>query len=213
MQEYTRQEISQHSSSKDAWIIVDSSVYDVSKFADLHPGGANVLKPYYGGKLDATDDFFGLHRSSVLVKYARLKIGKVRGEKPEYALPEVGALSVVPGGEPAWLTQDYKSPYFNDSHRRLQKEVRKFFDEHVREEASRHETLGKRPTKELCELMGQDGINLNAMRMGPGKHLYGRKLPGGVKPEEFNYFHELVVAQELTRIGAPGYMGGLQSGM
>lgn len=49
--------------------------------------------------------------------------------------------------------------------------------------------------------MGEDGINLNAMRMGPGKHLYGRKLPGGVKPEEFTYFHELVVVQELTRIG------------
>jgi cytochrome b involved in lipid metabolism len=25
------------------WIIVDSRVYDVSKFADLHPGGAAVL--------------------------------------------------------------------------------------------------------------------------------------------------------------------------
>lgn len=81
------------------------------------------------------------------------------------------------------------------------------------EEAQRHEALGKRPTTALAELMGKDGINLNAMRMGPGKHLYGRKLPGGVKPEEFTYFHELVVAQELTRIGAPGYMGGLQSGM
>lgn len=81
------------------------------------------------------------------------------------------------------------------------------------EEAQKHETLGKRPSPALAELMGQDGINLNAMRMGPGKHLYGRKLPGGVKPEEFTYFHELVVAQELTRIGAPGYMGGLQSGM
>ena len=25
------------------WIIVDSRVYDVSKFANLHPGGAAVL--------------------------------------------------------------------------------------------------------------------------------------------------------------------------
>jgi hypothetical protein len=25
------------------WIIIDSKVFDVSKFADLHPGGANVL--------------------------------------------------------------------------------------------------------------------------------------------------------------------------
>ena len=30
------------------------------------------------------------------------------------------------------------------------------------------------------------------MRLGPGKHLQGRKLMGGiVKPEEFDYFHEV----------------------
>jgi prepilin-type processing-associated H-X9-DG protein len=25
------------------WIVIDSKVYDLSRFADLHPGGANVL--------------------------------------------------------------------------------------------------------------------------------------------------------------------------
>ena len=30
------------------------------------------------------------------------------------------------------------------------------------------------------------------MRLGPGKHLHGRSLMGGiVKPEEFDYFHEV----------------------
>jgi len=46
------------------------------------------------------------------------------------------------------------------------------------------------------------------MRMGPGKHLHGLTLPGGLKGEDFDYFHELVVVQELSRIGAPGYMAG-----
>lgn len=131
MQEYSREDVSKHSTPTDGWIIVDGSVYNVSKFYSLHPGGSGVLDQYLGGKVDATEIFFGLHRSSVLKKYARLKIGSIKGEKPQYALPEVGALSVVPGGEPAWLTQDYKSPYFDESHRRLQKEVRRFFDEHV----------------------------------------------------------------------------------
>jgi len=35
-------------------------------------------------------------------------------------------------------------------------------------------------------------VNLHAMRMGPGKHLQGRTLMNGlVKPEEFDYFHEV----------------------
>ena len=34
--------------------------------------------------------------------------------------------------------------------------------------------------------------NIIAMRLGPGKHLKGRTLMGGiVKPEEFDYFHEV----------------------
>ena len=36
------------------------------------------------------------------------------------------------------------------------------------------------------------GLNMHAMRMGPGKHLKGLTLMNGlVKPEEFDYFHEV----------------------
>jgi len=35
-------------------------------------------------------------------------------------------------------------------------------------------------------------LEINAMRLGPGKHLKGRTLMGGlVKPEEYDYFHEV----------------------
>jgi L-lactate dehydrogenase (cytochrome) len=33
-------EISQHASEEDAWIVVNGKVYDVTKFAPEHPGGA-----------------------------------------------------------------------------------------------------------------------------------------------------------------------------
>jgi hypothetical protein len=40
------------------------------------------------------------------------------------------------------------------------------------------------------------------MRLGPGKHLKGRTLMGGiVKPEEFDYFHE--VRHPLTQRRRP----------
>jgi Cytochrome b5-like Heme/Steroid binding domain len=33
----------QHNKPGDLWIIIDSKVFDISKFAALHPGGENVL--------------------------------------------------------------------------------------------------------------------------------------------------------------------------
>jgi cytochrome b involved in lipid metabolism len=33
----------QHNKEGDLWVIVDSIVYDLSKFANLHPGGVGVL--------------------------------------------------------------------------------------------------------------------------------------------------------------------------
>lgn len=47
--------------------------------------------------MDATEAFFGLHRSKVLKKYKKLKIGAIKGEKPQYVLPQVGELSQVSG--------------------------------------------------------------------------------------------------------------------
>ena len=72
---------------------------------------------------DATTAFFGLHRSEVLQKpqYARLKIGQVEGEKPMIKLPMPGELSRIMYGEPTWLAADFKSPYYKQSHRDLQK--------------------------------------------------------------------------------------------
>lgn len=52
-------------------------------------------------------------------------------------------------------------------------------------------------------------VNIHAMRMGPGKHLKGLELMGGaVRPEEFDYFHEMIVTQELARTGKRGYGDG-----
>jgi len=51
------------------------------------------------------------------------------------------------------------------------------------------------------------------MRLGPGRHLHGLILPGGLRGEDFTYMHELVVTQELVRIAARGYGDGLQGGM
>lgn len=42
-------------------------------------------------------------------------------------------------------------------------------------------------------------MNIPAMRLGPGKHLKGRTLLGGViTPEEFDHFHEVRLVWQFT---------------
>lgn len=80
------------------WIIVDAKVYDLSRFVDLHPGGASVLlDPEVAGQ-DATEAFYGLHRHEVLEKpqYARLQIGTIKGEQSIITGKVAGEISKVP---------------------------------------------------------------------------------------------------------------------
>lgn len=49
---YTWEEIKEHDSRTDKWIVVNQKVYDISNFMKRHPGGARVIGAY-GGQ-DAT---------------------------------------------------------------------------------------------------------------------------------------------------------------
>jgi alkylation response protein AidB-like acyl-CoA dehydrogenase len=205
----TREEVAKNNSEDSLWCIIDHKVYDLTDFLDAHPGGNVVLQQVAGQ--DATAAFFNLHRYEVLQKYENLCIGTIEGEKPEVIDPKPGDLSQVPYAEPLWLTPAFKSPYYNESHRKLQKETRKFVDEHVYPEAQEKELDGTYISQELVDKMAESEVL--AMRLGPGKHLHGRKLLGGVKGEEFDYFHDLIVAQELSRGKARGFQDGNMAGL
>jgi len=206
---FTLAEVAQHNKADDAWVVVGGDIYDVTKFAKLHPGGKQTLLDYAGG--DATEDFFGLHRLEVLDKYKRLKKGRLADAPAPMptASQQFGAFSQVPFGEPSHL-QGMPSPYFKESHVALRQAVRKFYTEETMEEALECEAKDDAPSAELRLRCGEMGIV--AMVLGPGEHL---KLPekglcgGLVKPEEFDYFHEMVVQEERSRTMCPGYEDGL----
>ncbi|TFK46119.1 acyl-CoA dehydrogenase NM domain-like protein [Heliocybe sulcata] len=212
MKQLTREEVGKHNKDGDLWIIIDSKVYDISRFKNLHPGGPSVFDSDIAGQ-DATDAFYGLHRHEVLTRpqYARLQIGVIKNEQPVLYDRHIGEPSHIPYAEPTWLSQGYHSPYYKESHRRLQRAVRKFVDEVIWPDAQAREADGKRPSQSVFDKMAE--LNMHAMRMGPGKHLKGLKLMGGiVEPEEFDYFHELIITQEIVRCGARGYGDGLNAG-
>jgi len=86
--EYTLDEVSKHSTAEDAWIVVDSAVYDVSKFlrTEVHPGGEVIMTQV--GK-DVTDVFHAYHPAYVAKrKFPKYKIGTVKSETetPEIVL-------------------------------------------------------------------------------------------------------------------------------
>lgn len=207
---FTREEVKKHNTEDSVWFIVDATVYDVSDFLDAHPGGEAVLRQVAG--TDATVDFYNLHRHEVLTKYADLAIGTIEGEKPSIITPQPGDLSPVPYAEPLWLTPAFKSPFYKESHRKLQKAMRVFTDKYITPEAQEKERTGEYVSQELVERMSKAGVL--QMRMGPGKHLHGLNLlEGAVEGKEFDYFHDLVMSQEGARAAARGFQDGNMAGM
>lgn len=206
----TRQEVEKHTSEDDLWLIIDHKVYDVTDFVDAHPGGEVVLQQVAGQ--DATEAFYNLHRQEVLQQYKSLEIGVLEGETPEVINPQPGDLSLVPYAEPLWLTPQFTSPYYKDSHRRLRRAVREFTELYIAPEARAKEADGTYISQELIDRMAE--TNLLACRLGPGRHLKGRKIFGGVvEGEEYDYFHDLLVSQEIIRANNRGFQDGNMAGM
>ena len=61
LKEYTEEEVSQHKSSEDAWIIIKGYVFDITHYHHSHPGGSKFLLAKAG--VDATEDFEALRHS------------------------------------------------------------------------------------------------------------------------------------------------------
>ncbi|KNC98116.1 uncharacterized protein SPPG_06525 [Spizellomyces punctatus DAOM BR117] len=210
LRQVTREEVAKNNTESSCWIIVDSYVYDLTKFLGLHPGGEGVILKVAGK--DATEEFYGLHRQEVMDKFGpRYIIGQIAGEKPKLDLTKPGEYSKVPYAEAGYL-QGRPSPFYKESHIRFRDAIRKFYDDELTADAPTMDAMGEAPDRETYQKMGK--IGLLACRLGPGPHLkVVPELPGGVKPEEFDYFHELISHEETTRLGIYGFAEGLASGM
>jgi hypothetical protein len=58
---YTLEEVKKHSTASDCWAVVSGSVYDLTKWTALHPGGPAIIRSLCGR--DATADFLGRHEN------------------------------------------------------------------------------------------------------------------------------------------------------
>lgn len=71
---------------------------------------------------------------------------------------------------------------------------------------------GKHISQELIYKMAE--VNLLACRLGPGRHMQGRNIfNGAVDGKEYDYFHDLIICQELARVSQRGFQDGNMAGM
>jgi cytochrome b involved in lipid metabolism len=49
------EELAQHATAKDCWLLIEGIVYDVTKYLDNHPGGSAVMVEHAGQ--DCTSNF------------------------------------------------------------------------------------------------------------------------------------------------------------
>ena len=76
---YTRDDVALHSKKGDIWVTIRNKVYDVSKFADYHPGGINTLLAV-GGR-DATLEFVNFHPETIVNQLCNYEIGSLQDYK------------------------------------------------------------------------------------------------------------------------------------
>ncbi|KAJ5280535.1 hypothetical protein N7478_005907 [Penicillium angulare] len=122
----------------------------------------------------------------------------------------MSSVSQTPFADPLWLNRHF-SPYYNDSHLRLQKEAREYVDEYITPFCEEWESQGFVPQevhKRHAEL-GYTAVGVFPLALN---HLQGQRLPGNVKPLEWNGFHDLVVIDELARCGYLGIIWALGCG-
>jgi len=105
---FSAEEVSKHNTPGDAWVVIDGGVYDVSKFADEHPGGPEVLLEWAGK--DATFPFRDLpHSDNAASILAAFRIGDVCGEE-EYEDFQDTLQTRLKAGEGA-LAQHHREKY------------------------------------------------------------------------------------------------------
>ncbi|XP_049636759.1 fatty acid desaturase 2-like protein FADS2B [Suncus etruscus] len=82
LNQYSWQEIQKHNLETDQWLVINRKVYDVTRWADKHPGGRRVLTHYAGE--DATDVFKAMHPNIDVVQlYLKpLLIGELAPGEP-----------------------------------------------------------------------------------------------------------------------------------
>ncbi|KAI1464917.1 acyl-CoA dehydrogenase NM domain-like protein [Daldinia caldariorum] len=234
---FSKDEVASHNKPDSLWIIIDGDVFDLTKFQNEHPGGKKILQRVAGK--DASSEFWKYHNEGILKKYKpALQIGSLdtkpkpepkpeqsktnapkptkkpkKATTPTPAQEDTEALepfgSLIPFADPSWY-QGFHSPYFNESHAALRAEVREWVENDIEPNVTEWDEKKEVPREIYLEagrrgyLAGLLGVNYPTE--------YTKNTVQCVPPEQWDLFHELVITDELSRVGSGGFVWHMLGG-
>ena len=121
----------------------------------------------------------------------------------------------VPFSEPPWLC-GVPSPYYNDSHRQWQRACREFVDRHLNNYALDWERAEEVPSHVYGDFAATHMLIPTLPAPLPVawlRKLGIETLPGGLRVDDFDYFHGAIYGHEMARSGTGGPGGALTVGI
>jgi len=109
----------------------------------------------------------------------------------------------VPYSDPSWY-QAFHSPYYNASHVQFRAAMREWVEEYVQPYVSEWSEANKVPQSLLKEAYKAGWL---PALVDPHKwhtEYAGEHIIGGIKPHQYDAFHNYIVHDELGRVGAGG---------
>ena len=124
--------------------------------------------------------------------------------------------STVPFSEPAWYNT-HSSPYYKASHRKLRAFVRDYIETHLAPHAEEWELSGKVPPEvfERHAKLGFVAASIFPMAveyMATSSAYHAQPLPANIPPSEWDFFHDFILIDELSRVGYIGVLWSLIGG-
>ena len=118
--------------------------------------------------------------------------------------------SYIPYADPLWHHPSRPSPYYRESHYRLQREIRKYVTEYLQPHCAEWELAGEVPPSVLQRhaAMGYSAVSIYPLASPDfllpttseltGKRLQSQRLPAGINPGEWDAFHDLVFIVRIS---------------
>ncbi|KAH0841179.1 hypothetical protein FOPE_06257 [Fonsecaea pedrosoi] len=118
--------------------------------------------------------------------------------------------SSFPYADPLWYSRGV-SPYYNESHRQLRKDVRQYVDDHITPHCEQWEKQGHVPAEVIRK---HSDLGYTAVSVFPLDKEYakGIRLPGDIPLDKWDAFHDLICIDEIMRCGYLGVVWGLTGG-